>query len=139
VPAPTAPAPAAPAPAAKPRARGSLGKVLVLGGVLLAIGGGAAFLVLRPSTPPSERLSAAVATPTREARESALKGLGQDTRATAEELTRAGALLLEVGAHDAALELAEAFALRFPKELEAHLLAASAATELRMGKRAERA
>jgi serine/threonine protein kinase/tetratricopeptide (TPR) repeat protein len=130
---------AGPPPEARPQARGSLRTVLLLGAVLLVAGGGAAFLLLRPSLPPAERLTAAVATPTREARESTLAGLGKDTRATAEELTRAGALLLEVGAHDAALELAEAFAQRFPKDVEAHLLAARAATELRVGKRAERA
>jgi serine/threonine protein kinase/tetratricopeptide (TPR) repeat protein len=125
-------------PEARPQARKSLRTALVVGGVLLAVGGTTAFL-LRPSTPPAERLATAVATATREARESALKGLGQDTRATTEELTRAGALLLEVRAHEAALELAEAFVQRFPRDVEAHLLAARAATELRMGKRAERA
>ncbi len=113
--------------------------VLVLGAVLLAAGGGGAFLLLRPSGPPAERIATAAATPAREARESALKGLGQDARASAPELSRAGALLLEAGAHDAALELAEAFVQRFPKDVEAHLLAARAAIELRMGKRAERA
>jgi serine/threonine protein kinase/tetratricopeptide (TPR) repeat protein len=126
-------------PEARPRARGPLRTVLLLGAVLLAAGGAGAFLLLRPSAPPAERIATAAATPTREARASALKGLGQDLRATAPELKQAGALLMEVGAHDAALELAEAFAQRFPKDVEAHLLAARAATELRMGKRAERA
>jgi serine/threonine protein kinase/tetratricopeptide (TPR) repeat protein len=125
--------------AAPPRTRGPLRAVLVATVVLLAAGGGAAFLLLRPSAPPAERIASAVATPAREARVSALDGLGQDTRATAPELTQAGALLMEVGAHDEALKLAEAFVQRFPQELEAHLLAARAATELRMGKRAERA
>ncbi|HEX8700919.1 MAG TPA: tetratricopeptide repeat protein, partial [Myxococcaceae bacterium] len=113
--------------------------VLLLGAVLLAAGGGGAFLLLRPNAPPAERIATAAASPAREARESALERLGQDTRATSAELSQAGALLLEVGAHNAALELAEAFAQRFPKDVEAHLLAARAATELRMGKRAERA
>jgi serine/threonine protein kinase/tetratricopeptide (TPR) repeat protein len=133
--------PAAPvrAPEAPPRARGPLRTVLLLGAVLLAAGGGGAFLLLRPNAPPAERIATAAASPAREARESALERLGQDTRATSAELSQAGALLLEVGAHNAALELAEAFAQRFPKDVEAHLLAARAATELRMGKRAERA
>jgi eukaryotic-like serine/threonine-protein kinase len=126
---------------AAPAASGSRGllRIALLAVLLLAVGGGAAFLLLRPAPPPSERLAAAAATQARKERESALKGLAQDPRATEQELARAGALLVEAGAHDAALGLADGFARRFPKELEAHLLTARAATELRMGKRAERA
>jgi tetratricopeptide (TPR) repeat protein len=109
--------------------------VLVLGG----LGGGAAWWLTRPTAPPAERLAKAEAEATSEAKAAALEGLGADARATGEELARAGSLLMAAGAHAQALELAEAFTSRFPKDVRAHLLAARAATELRMGKRAERA
>jgi Flp pilus assembly protein TadD len=114
---------------------------MVLGAVLLlaVVGGGAAWLLLRPSALPAERIATAGATQSRDERRSALKGLEQDERATAQELARAGALLLEVGEYDAAMDVADAFTRRFPKEVEAQLLTARAAIELRMGKRAERA
>jgi serine/threonine protein kinase/Flp pilus assembly protein TadD len=114
-------------------------RYILIAVALLAVGGGVAFLLLRPSAPPADRITAAAALSAREERESALKGLEQDPRATAKELAQAGALLVEVGAYEAALALADGFTRRFPKELEAHLLTARAATELRMGKRAERA
>ncbi|RKH19684.1 serine/threonine-protein kinase [Corallococcus sp. CA047B] len=109
--------------------------VLALGGM----GAGATWFLRRPDVPPTERIAAAEAATTPEAKVSALEGLGKDARATAKELARAGTLLLNAGAHPQALALAEAYTARFPKEAEAHLLAARAATELRMGKRAERA
>ncbi len=118
------------------RKRRLLPTVLVLGGLLLA--GGAA-LVLRQGPPPTERLAAAEATTDPNARVSALEGLGKDERATAAQLARAGALLLAAGAPQQALDVAEAFVERFPKDVEAHLLAARVGTELRMGRRAERA
>jgi eukaryotic-like serine/threonine-protein kinase len=102
-------------------------------------GAGVAWWLLRPTVLPAERIAAAEALPTGKERRSALKGIEQDPRATDQELARAGALLQEAGEHDAALDLAEAFAKRFPKDVAAHLLAARAATELRKGKRAERA
>jgi serine/threonine protein kinase/Flp pilus assembly protein TadD len=135
-----APEPATlPAGSAFPGPKPPVLRYLLLAVALLAVGGGVAFLLLRPSAPPADRISAAAALSAREERESALKGLEQDPRATAKELAQAGALLVEVGAYDAALALADGFTRRFPKELEAHLLTARAATELRMGKRAERA
>jgi len=128
-----------PATASAPKPRGLLRTVGVVVLVLLAGGAGVAWWLMRPTVLPAERIAAAEALPTGKERRSALKGLEQDERATAQELARAGALLLEAGEHDAALDLAEAFAQRFPKNVEAHLLAARAATELRKGKRAERA
>ncbi|NRD64724.1 protein kinase [Corallococcus exiguus] len=128
----------APASRGAPRSRKALaivGGVLVLGG----LGAGATWYLRRPDMPPPARIAAAEAATTAEAKVSALDGLGKDVRATAEELARAGTLLLDAGAHPQALALAEAYTSRFPKEAEAHLLAARAATELRMGKRAERA
>jgi serine/threonine protein kinase/Flp pilus assembly protein TadD len=116
--------------------RGRVTTVVVLAGLLL--GGGAA-LVLRQGPPPTERLAAAEATTDPEARVSALKGLGRDERANAAQLARAGALLLAAGAPQEALDVAESFVERFPKDVEAHLLAARVSTELRMGRRAERA
>ncbi|RKH51237.1 serine/threonine-protein kinase [Corallococcus llansteffanensis] len=109
--------------------------VLALGG----LGAGATWYLRRPDVPPTARLAAAEAATTLEAKLSALDGLGQDPRATAKELARASTLLLSLGAHPQALALAETYTARFPKEAEGHLLAARAATELRMGKRAERA
>jgi Tfp pilus assembly protein PilF len=140
-------APARPAPRAEPsaaeaprtsapaRKRGLV--VAALGG-LLVLGGGAA-LFLRQGPPPAERLAAAEATTDPHARRSTLKGLGKDARANAAQLARAGALLLAAGAPQDAMDVAESFVERFPQELEAHLLAARASTELRMGRRAERA
>ncbi|HVG62893.1 MAG TPA: protein kinase [Hyalangium sp.] len=119
--------------------RGLLRVVLAVVLLLALGGGGAAWWLLRPDTLPAERLAAAAALPGGGERRSALKGLESDERTTAQELTRAGALLMEVGEYSAALDIADAFTRRFPKDVEAHLLTARAATELRMGKRAERA
>jgi serine/threonine protein kinase/Flp pilus assembly protein TadD len=137
--APVAADPVPPSSATESKRPSRLGAVLA--GVLAvgALGGGAAWLLTRPALPPAERLSRAEAAATVDAKVSALEGLEKDARATAGELARAGALLMEAGAHSQALELAEAHAARFPKDVEAHLLAARAATELRLGKRAERA
>nr|WP_301340459.1 serine/threonine-protein kinase [Corallococcus exercitus] len=124
--------------AGAPRSRRALAivaGVLALGGV----GAGATWYLRRPDVPPPARIAAAEAAKTVEAKVSALDGLDKDVRVTAAELARAGTLLLNAGAHSQALTLAEAYTSRFPKEAEAHLLAARAATELRMGKRAERA
>jgi serine/threonine protein kinase/Flp pilus assembly protein TadD len=119
--------------------RGWLGAVLA-GVLLLALGGGgAAWWLLRSDTLPAERITAAAALSGGEERRSALEGLEKDERTTAQELARAGALLMEVGEYSAALDIADAFTRRFPKDVEAHLLTARAAIELRMGKRAERA
>ncbi len=134
VPAPKAPEP--PAPPAPVRSR--MPRVVAAVGAALLLGGGA-LLALRPKPPPSERLAVAEAAASREAKVSALAGLEADSRATAGELARAGALLSAAGAHTEALELAEAYARRFPRDVEAHLLAARAATELRLGKRADKA
>jgi Flp pilus assembly protein TadD len=109
---------------------------LVLGGLVL--GGGAA-LFLRQGPPPTERLAAAEAASAPQVRVSALKGLGKDERANAAQLARAGALLLAAGSPQDALDVAESFVERFPQDVEAHLLAARVSTELRMGRRAERA
>jgi serine/threonine protein kinase/Tfp pilus assembly protein PilF len=112
-----------------------LAAVVVLGGV----GGGGAWYFTRPTLPPAERLAKAEAATTPDAKVAALAGLGADARATAQELARAGALLMAAGGHTPAMDLAEAYQSRFPKDVEAYLLEARAATELSMGKRAERA
>ncbi len=128
-----------PASAGAPSSRSWLRPVLAAVLLLAAGGGGAAWWLSRPDTLPAERIAAAGALSGGEERRSALKGLEKDERTTARELTKAGALLLEVGEYNAALDIADAFTQRFPKDVEAHLLMARAATELRMGKRAERA
>ncbi|TQF12178.1 protein kinase [Myxococcus llanfairpwllgwyngyllgogerychwyrndrobwllllantysiliogogogochensis] len=122
-----------------PRRRSRWG--LVLGGVLglAALGAGGTWYLTRTESSPTERLAKAQAADAPTAKVSLLSGLGEDTRATAEELAQAGTVLLTAGAHFKALELAEAYVARFPKDVEAHLLAARAATELNRGKRAERA
>jgi serine/threonine protein kinase/Flp pilus assembly protein TadD len=113
---------------------------VVVGALLVvAVGGGVAWLQLRPHALPSERIASAAASAVGEERKAALKGLEQDESTSAAELARAGALLLEVRENDAALGIAEAYSRRFPQDVEAHLLAARAATALRKGKRAERA
>ena len=117
------------------RLRAMLAAVLVLG----ALGGGGAWFFTRSAAFPAERLAQAEAATTPDAKVSALKGFGADTRATAEQLARAGAVLMAVRAHPEALELAEAYTSRFPKDVKAHLLEARAATALNMGKRAESA
>ncbi|WP_430384399.1 protein kinase domain-containing protein [Archangium violaceum] len=126
------------APPPPPARKRKLVLVVAMLGGLLALGGGAT-LVLRQAPPPAQRLATAEATTAPKARVSALEGLGQDERATAAQLARAGALLLAAGAPAEALDVAEAFVARFPQDVEAHLLAARASTELRMGRRAERA
>jgi serine/threonine protein kinase/tetratricopeptide (TPR) repeat protein len=142
---PPGPATLPPEPATQPASTGApssrswLRPVLAAVLLLAAGGGGAAWWLSRPDMLPAERIAAAGALSGGEERRSALKGLEKDERTTAQELTRAGALLLEVGEYNAALDIADAFAQRFPKDVEAHLLTARAATELRMGKRAERA
>ncbi|NVJ03652.1 protein kinase [Myxococcus sp. AM001] len=116
-------------------------RVPLLAGVLAvcAVGAGATWFLTRPAAPPAARLARAEAATTAEAKAAALEGLATDDRASAEELRRAGALLMEAGAHEEALALADGFVARFPKDVEGHLLAARAATELRLGKRAEHA
>ncbi|MCE9673594.1 protein kinase [Myxococcus stipitatus] len=123
----------------EPRRRSRAGAVLVGLLSLAAVGGGATWYLRRPTLAPSERLARAEAATTAGDRAAALSGLATDARASAQELERAAALLLESGAHAEALELSEAFVQRFPKDVDAHLLAARAATELNRGKRAERA
>jgi len=135
--APPAATTAAPGPGPARRSRRA---PLVVGALAVgAVIAGAAWFLTRPALPPAERLAQAERATTPGSKAAALKGLGADERASAEELSRAGALLLEAGAHTQALELAEGFVARFPQDIEAHLLAARAATELRLGKRAERA
>ncbi|WP_257448224.1 serine/threonine-protein kinase [Archangium lipolyticum] len=126
------------APTPPPARKRRLVPVVSLLGGLLVLGLGAT-LVLRQGPAPAERLAKAEATPAPEARVSTLKGFGGDERATPAQLARAGALLLAAGAPSEALDVAESFVARFPQDVEAHLLAARASTELRMGRRAERA
>ncbi|SEU26397.1 serine/threonine-protein kinase [Stigmatella erecta] len=137
-PAPAAP-PRAPAPApVAPRTRRAWPLLALAGLTLVGLGAGGAYLVMRPRVPPSERLAQAERTPAPPERLAFLEGIEEDPRATAQELARAGELLLELGAHPAALSLAETFIQRFPQSLEAYLLDARAATALQLGKRAER-
>ncbi|XXF77040.1 protein kinase [Myxococcaceae bacterium GXIMD 01537] len=127
---------AAPPPAAP--SRSVLPKVAAALGVALLLGGGA-LLALRPKPPPAERIAVAQAAEAPAAKVSALAGLGEDPRATGPELGQASALLAAAGAYPEALTLAEAYVRRVPSDVEAHLLAARAATGARMGKRAEKA
>ncbi|WP_225409181.1 serine/threonine-protein kinase [Stigmatella hybrida] len=138
---PPAPAPVAPPPPAPvaPRTRRAWPLLALAGLALVGLGAGGAYWVMRPRVPPSERLAQAEHTPTPPERRAFLEGIEEDPRATAQELARAGELLMELGAHQAVLSLSETFIQRFPQNLEAHLLDARAATALQLGKRAERA
>ncbi|MCY1001012.1 protein kinase [Myxococcus sp. MISCRS1] len=124
-----------------PSRRGGSRVAAILAGALglAALGGGGVWYLKRAEAAPQERLAKATAADTAAEKKALLSGLGTDVRATAEELAQAGALLVDAGAFPEVAELAESFTTRFPKELEAHLLAARAATELNRGKRAERA
>jgi eukaryotic-like serine/threonine-protein kinase len=140
-PAPTAaPPPTAPA-APAPRTRRAWPRVALFalaGLALVALGAGGAYVLMRPGLLPAERLAQAERAATPPQKQALLEDLEEDPRATAQELARAGELLMELGAHPAALSLSERFIQRFPQALEAYLLNARAATALQRGKRAER-
>ncbi|ADO74637.1 serine/threonine-protein kinase [Stigmatella aurantiaca] len=121
-----------------PRKRRQWALLALAGLALLGLGAGGTYLMLRPTVPPAERLAQAETAPAPPQRLAFLEGIEKDPRATAQELARAGELLMELGAHEAVLSLSETFTQRFPQDLEAHLLEARAATALLMGKRAER-
>ncbi len=92
-----------------------------------------------PTLTPDEALrqAAQVKEPAVRARFTAI--VQKSPQATAEQLKQAGALLLEVKAYDEALELAEAWEARSPKEEQAFLLEGRAAIGARKSKRAEAA
>jgi serine/threonine protein kinase/tetratricopeptide (TPR) repeat protein len=141
---PPGPATLPPEPATQPStgkssSRDWLRAVLAAVLLLAAGGGGVAWWMLRPDPLPAERIAAASALSGGEERRSALEGIENDERSTPKELARAGALLMEAGEYNAALDIADAFTQRFPKDVEGYLLTARAATELRIGKRAESA
>ncbi len=134
--------PFSPSPPHASRSSGGTRAFLKISAALVIVGAaaaGGAFVLARPGEPPSELLARAEALQDRAPRAAALGALGSDDRATADQLTRAGELLLEVGAWEAALRLAESFARRYPKTLEARLLEAEACIGLRHGRRAEQA
>ncbi len=126
-------------PGAKPARRRLQGKqvaaVLVAVGVLATAG----VFWLHRSAPltPEERLTRAAAVSGQAEREAWLRPLFHDPRCSAAQLASTGQLLLEAGRLEAALELAVAFAVRFPEEVQAPLLEAKAAIALRLGRRAE--
>jgi len=110
--------------------------VLVL---LAAAGGGAFVLAPRMRQSPADRLAVAQATQDRSVRISRLASLATSGEATAEQLARAAELLLDAGALEDALTVAEGYSRRFPRDPAAPLLEARAAIALRFGKKAEAA
>src|SRR6185295_17577384 len=107
---------------------------------LIPLAAAAAF-VLMPRTRQStaDRLAAAAATQDRATRVAKLAPLTAAEDATAEQLGKAVELLLDSGAADEALDVAEGFSRRFPKDAGAPLLEARAAIAARRGKKAEAA
>ena len=126
------------APASAPQRSGRAVKV---GALLLVVAAAAvaAFLFLRSSAPPEELLARAEEKTDRAPRVSVLAALRSDQRAKPEHLKRAGELLVEVEAWEAALQLSENFVRRYPKAVDATLLEAEASIGLRHGRRAEQA
>ena len=108
--------------------------------VALLVGLGAAWL-LRPRPTPAKRLATALSAKgeARTGAIAALATLGDDPRSTASQLRAALHLMLEADQDRGALTLAEAIERRWPKDEEAWIGEARAATALGMGKRAETA
>lgn len=112
---------------------------IALGGAVLAVGAAVAFFTLRPEIPAAERIARAQSIPDRAARAASLGGIQEANGITADQLHRAGELLLEVKAFREALELSDAFVRLHPTDARARLLEAEASIGLRHGKRAEAA
>lgn len=112
-------------------------------GAMLAVGAAAGWFAFgevgRNAVPAAERLSLAERTQEPGARAKMLGGLAKDDTATEAQLTYAGELLLQSGAHDAALELATDWVHRGATSAPAKLLEARACIGLRQGRRAEAA
>jgi eukaryotic-like serine/threonine-protein kinase len=114
---------------------------MIAGGVVLAALIGLTVFALSGATgaaPPAEALARAEAARPEE-RAKLLDGIGGNDKATADQLDKACALLVEAKAWDAVLQLTEAWTKREPREIRARLHEANAAARLRKGKRAEAA
>jgi len=136
-------APTRPVPVPAPRAsvsppRRSPARWAVLGLLIAGAAAGGWYWTHRPLPSPSERIAQARQHADAQGR-LGLSNLAEDPRATPAQLAQAGGLLLAVHADRAALELAQGFAQRHPKDAEAFLLEGRAATGLRYGKRADAA
>lgn len=106
---------------------------------LIPLAAAAAFvLVPRTRQSPADRIAAAEAVQDRATRVARLAPLAAAEDATPEQLGRAVELLLDAGAAEA-LDVAEGFSRRFPKDPNAPLWEARAAIALRRGKKAEAA
>jgi serine/threonine protein kinase/tetratricopeptide (TPR) repeat protein len=116
-------------------------RIALWAGVALVPIAAAAAFVLVPRTRQSvaDRIQAAQATDDRAVRIARLAPLAASEDATADQLGRAVELLLDSGAMEEALDVAEGFSRRFPKEPGAPLLEAHVAMALRRGKKAEAA
>jgi tetratricopeptide (TPR) repeat protein len=136
--------PRAPAPPPQPppsalvprrrRPRWRLGAAVGVVGLLV----GAALALRHPEPAPEALLErAAVAAPAE--RVQLLVRAASAAEATVPQLERAAALLLEAQAPEAALRAVDAWLARAPQSVEARLLEARAATDARLGKRAEAA
>jgi tetratricopeptide (TPR) repeat protein len=103
---------------------------------LVALGVGGLMLYQSNALTVAQRLEAAAKTTSGEERASLLAPLKTAEKVTSADLKKAGELLLQSGENQPAIELAEAYQARFPKDAAAYLLEGRAATKLLVGKRA---
>ncbi len=110
-----------------------------LGGVvvLALVAGGAVRLLNKPALAPEEALKRASVEGA--ARGKLLVAMGKNPAATDAHFEAAAKLLLDAKDYDSALDLAESWLARSPKNPKASLLEGRAASALRKGKRAEAA
>ncbi|MBX5483293.1 MAG: protein kinase [Myxococcaceae bacterium] len=131
--------PPAPTPRVPPRRKFRVQVLAVAIGAVAALSAAAYVAISREPIPAAERLALAERADEREARAGLLSGIADDPDATDAQLERAGELLLDKRAYDAALELATEWQRRAPKVAAAKLLEARACIGLRQGKSAEAA
>ena len=133
------PTKAGPPPAVAPRKPPPTWVPKAAGGVLIAalLGAGAVLLFNRPALSPEAALTQAAAEGAPRAK--LLLAMGKSAASTDAHFEAAGKLLLDAKEHEAALELADSWALKSPKNPRAALLEGRAAAALRKGKRAEAA
>jgi serine/threonine protein kinase/Flp pilus assembly protein TadD len=110
------------------------------GVVLVGLLGASAVVFRSPAATPDEALKEAAALSDAPSRTKLLAPLSKNPNTTEAQFALAGRLLLEAKAYDAALDLCDAWLLKYPKNNAAEaLLEGRAAIAVRKGKRAEAA